>query len=76
MCVVCYTPAMAIGEIALVGGPFVAAAVIKVRRALGYEDIGEDGGADAPRVSAPPRIQSRPAPAAAAPAAAASSPIG
>jgi len=42
MCVLCYTPGMAIGEIALVGGPFVAAAVIRMRKRLGLATSDDD----------------------------------
>ncbi len=49
MCVFCYNPGLAIGEITLVGGPFVGAAVHRVRRALrGGADPEVDGAAAQP----------------------------
>lgn len=42
MCVLCYTPFTAIGEVSVFGGPFVAAAVIRMRARLGLASPAAD----------------------------------
>ena len=42
MCVLCYTPFTAIGEVSVFGGPFLAAAVIRMRERLGMASATDD----------------------------------
>ncbi len=44
MCLVCYSPGIAIGELSMIGGPLLVAATVSIRRRLGYVD--EEGSAD------------------------------
>lgn len=68
MCIVCYSPGVVVGEIAMIGGPLAAAVVMRVRRSLGYVPTDE--------APAPDRSQERPTAASADAPAAASSAAG
>lgn len=46
MCVLCYTPFTAIGEVSAFGGPFVAAALIRMRTRLGLTSPSPDDQAE------------------------------
>lgn len=49
MCVLCYTPVSAFGEITVIGGPFVAAAVIRIRERLGLGSPSDEAQSDPDR---------------------------
>jgi hypothetical protein len=70
MCVVCYNPAIIVGELTIVGGPFVA---VTARR---LADRFRNRAESAPAQSRPVRTHQRDTAAAAAPAAAAIHAVG